>query len=74
MEDETAMSDIINVRLLAPGARVGLSGGATAEVVSNPGDGIWIVARYLSSPADPSLVGTEEMIFAQEVVVVQDAT
>jgi hypothetical protein len=68
------MSEIINVRQLAPGVRVGLSGGATAEIVSNPGDGIWIVARYLSSPDDVSLVGTEEMIFAQEVVAIHDAT
>lgn len=64
------MSEIINVRMLAPGTKIDLSGGATAEIVSNPGDGIWIVARYLAAPEDPALVGTEQMIFAQDVVAV----
>jgi hypothetical protein len=59
---------MINVRFLEPGARVALADGSTVEIVSNPKDGIWVVARYLTSPRDPSLVGTEEMIFAQDVV------
>ena len=62
------MSAIINVRLLEPGTRVALSDGSTVEVVSNPKDGIWLFARYLASPRDASLVGTEEMVFAQDVV------
>jgi hypothetical protein len=62
------MSEIINLRLLQPGTTISLSDGATAEVVSNPMDGVWVFARYLSSPNDSSLVGTEEMIFAQNVV------
>jgi len=62
------VSEIINVRLLAPGTKIGLSDGATAEVVSNPMDGVWVFARYLSSPGDASQVGTEEMVFAQDVV------
>ncbi|MGH8056949.1 MAG: hypothetical protein ACREOH_06875 [Candidatus Entotheonellia bacterium] len=62
------MSEIINVRLLAVGTKIGLSDGATAEVVSNPLDGVWVFARYLSSPSDASQVGTEEMVFAQDVV------
>ena len=37
-------------------------------MVSNPLDGVWVFARYLSSPNDSSMVGTEEMIFAQNVV------
>jgi hypothetical protein len=63
-----AMSGIINLRLLEPGTTISLSDGSTAEVVSNPMDGVWVFARYLSSPSDSSLVGTEEMIFAQNVV------
>ena len=59
---------MINVRLLEPGTRVALCDGSTVKVVSNPKDGIWVFARYLSSPRDASLVGTEEMIFAQDVV------
>ena len=62
------MSSVINLRLLEPGARIGLSDGSTAEVVTNPMDGVWIFARYLSSPNDPSLEGSEEMVFAADVV------
>ena len=64
------MSSIINLRLLEPGAKIGLSDGSTAEVVSNPMDGVWVFARYLSSPNDPSLTGSEDMIFAADVVEV----
>ena len=62
------MSGPINVRDLAPGTSVVLAGGAEAEIVDNPRDGVWLFARYLSSPRDPTLVGQEEMIFAQDVV------
>ncbi len=66
------MDKVINLRLLEPGARIGLSDGATAEVVSNPLDGVWVFARYLSSPDDPSQVGTEDMVFAQDIVEILD--
>jgi len=62
------MTEPINVRLLEPGIRVVLEGGATAEIVSNPLDGVWVFARYLTSPDDPGSVGSEEMIFAQDIV------
>ncbi len=64
------MSEMINLRLLEPGTRIGLSDGSTAEVVSNPLDGVWVFARYLSSPSDASVVGTEAMVFAQDIVEV----
>ena len=64
------MSDVINLRLLQPGTKIGLSDGSVAEVVSNPLDGVWVFACYLSSPSDATLVGTEEMIFAQDIVEV----
>jgi hypothetical protein len=64
------MREVINLRLLEPGTKIGLSDGSTAEVVSNPLDGVWVFARYLSSAGDSSLVGTEDMIFAQDVVEV----
>ena len=64
---------MINVRLLEPGTRMALADGSTVEVVSNPKDGIWVFARYLSAPRDASLVGTEEMIFAQDVVEITAA-
>jgi len=67
------MSDPINIRALPPGARVVTGDGAVAEVVSNPGDGVWLFARWLEAPRDPALVGQEEMIFAQDVVEVRPA-
>ena len=65
------MADPINVRNLVPGTRIALADGAEAEIVSNPADGVWLFARYLSSPRDPALVGQEEMIFAQDVVEIR---
>ena len=65
------MSGVINVRDLAVGARLMLTSGAEVEIVSNPRDGVWLFARYLSSPDDPALAGVEEMIFAQDVVEVR---
>ena len=62
------MSEPINIRLLGPGTRVVLEDGAVAEIVSNPLDGVWVFARYLTSPGDPGRVGSEEMIFAQDIV------
>ena len=65
------MSDPINIRDLGIGIRVVLMSGAEAEIVDNPKDGVWLFARYLSSPGDPGLVGQEEMIFAQDVVKIR---
>jgi len=62
------MSGIVNVRDLAVGTRVKLANGAEAEIASNPRDGVWLFARYLSAADDPALVGQEDMIFAQDVV------
>ena len=62
------MSSVINIRLLEPGARIGLSDGSSAEAVSNPMDGVWVFVRFISSPNDPSLEGTEDMVFAADVV------
>jgi hypothetical protein len=60
----------VNVRDLAAGTSIVLVDGTEAEIVDNPGDGVWLFARYLSSPRDPTLVGQEEMVFAQDVVAV----
>lgn len=64
------MSAPINIRDLAPGTSVVLVNGAEAEIVDNPRDGMWLLARYLSSPRDATLVGQEDMIFAQDVLAV----
>jgi hypothetical protein len=66
------MSEPINIRLLGPGTRIVLDDGATAEIVSNPLDGVWVFARYLTSTEDPARVGSEEMIFAQDIVEVRE--
>jgi hypothetical protein len=66
------MSELVNTRLLAPGTKIALVDGAVAEVVSNPLDGVWVFARYLSSPTDPAMVGSEEMIFAQDIVEIRE--
>ena len=65
------MSDPVNIRDLAVGTRVMLGSGAEVEIVANPKDGVWLFARYLASADDPEVVGTEEMIFAQDVVEVR---
>ena len=62
------MSEVINIRLIEPGSKVRLADGSTGEVVTNFQDGVWISVNYLSSPNDPSLEGTEEMVFAQDIV------
>ena len=62
---------VINLRHLQPGMTIGLADGSTVEVVSNPLDGIWVFGRYVSSPRDAALVGTEEMIFAQDIVEIR---
>ena len=58
---------MINLRLLEPETKIALSDSVTAEVVSNVMDAVWVFARYLSSPSDDPLVGTEEMVFAQDI-------
>jgi hypothetical protein len=66
------MSEAINIRQLAPGTKIALADGSLAEIVSNPADGVWVFARYLSVPGDPALVGGEEMIFAQDIVEIRE--
>jgi hypothetical protein len=64
------MSEIVNIRLLEPGTKIRLSNAATGEVVTNFNDGVWVTVRFLTSPDDPSLEGTEDMVFAQDVMEV----
>ena len=68
------MSELVNTRELTPGMQIVLVDGAVAEIVSNPLDGVWVFARYLSSPVDPAIVGNEEMIFAQDIAAVRSST
>lgn len=54
---------------LEPGdlVRVG-EGRAVAEVVQATEDGRWILVRYIESPEDRHLVGTERLCSEDEVI------
>lgn len=66
------MADVVNLIGIEEGATISTIHGATAEVVNNPKDGVWVFAKYLTSPDDPDLVGTEDMIFAQDIAEILD--
>ena len=55
------------VRDMAEGTKLKLSDGSTVEILSNANDGGWVFARYIESPSDPSLVGTEDWVFFGDV-------
>ena len=64
------MAEVVNLITVAEGATISTIHGATAEVVNNPRDGVWLFVKYLTSPQDPELVGTEDMVFAQDIAEV----
>lgn len=66
------MSQLLNLIELVPGQQLELAGGALAEVVENPLDGMWVFCRYLSHPGNPALVdGEEHPVFAGDVIAVK---
>lgn len=64
------MADIVNLITIEEGSKIATLNGATAEVVNNPKDGVWVFVKYLTSPEEPDLVGTEDMVFAQDIAEV----
>ncbi len=64
------MADIVNLISIEEGATISTITGATAQVISNPKDGVWVFVKYITSPEDPDLVGTEDMVFAQDIAEV----
>ena len=62
------VNNTVIIRNLPVGQKVKLRDGAIAEVTANPQDGGWIFIKFVESPDDPSLVGTEDMAFATDVV------
>ena len=64
------MAEVVNLITLDEGTKLATTAGATVEVVENPKDGVWVFAKYVTCPDDPSLVGTEDMFFAQDIVEV----
>jgi hypothetical protein len=69
-EDLMNINDTVILRNLPVGTKVSIRGGAVAEVTANPQDGGWIYVKFLESPADPSKVGEEELVFCTEVLSV----
>lgn len=65
-----SQTEPVLVQNLEPGQKIRIAGGATAEVVSNPRDGLWVFVSYLTSPENPSQVGTEDMVFANDILEV----
>ena len=64
------MAEIVNLITLEEGAKLATTAGATVELVENPKDGVWVFAKYVTCPDDPSLVGSEDMFFAQDIIEV----
>jgi hypothetical protein len=60
--------EYVDVRTVKPGTRLKLADDSEIEVTQNPEGGYWVLARYLSSPSEPSREGKEEMIFWGDIV------
>jgi hypothetical protein len=58
----------MNLSDLEPGDQVRMAEGIVAEVIRPTEDGRWILVRYVESPDDPGLVGTEDLCSEDEVV------
>lgn len=63
----------VNFRELQAGQRIVLRNQAVVEVVENLGDGIWVKGRFMESPVDPSLVGSEDLCFCEDVLRLAEA-
>ena len=59
---------LVSLQKLEPGQQVKLRGDGTGEITSNDRDGYWVTIRYLTCPEEPSKVGTEEMVYADDVL------
>ena len=63
----------VNLFELKPGQRILMKNRSVAEVVENLDDGIWVQGRFLESPNDPSIVGTEDLCYCEEVLKVLES-
>ena len=61
---------MIAIQHLEPGTRLKLKSGATVEIVENPRDGVWLVARTIGS--DGRAADAAELVHADEVVDVSE--
>ena len=64
------MAEVVNLITLVEGSKIATASGATVEIVENPKDGVWVFGKYVINPEDPSLVGTEDMFFAADIIEV----
>ena len=55
------------VRDMPEGTKLRLANNAVVEIVTNAGDGGWVLGRYLEHPTDPDIVGTEDWVFFGDV-------
>lgn len=62
----------VNLRDVKPGQRILMKNQSLVEVVENLGDGIWVKGRFLEAPQDPSVVGTEDLCYCEEILKVLD--
>ena len=67
-EDLINVNNTVILTNLPVGQQMKLRDGSVAEVTANPRDGGWVRARFTESTTNPALVGTEEMVFATDVV------
>lgn len=63
----------VNLLDVKPGQRIVMKNQSVAEVVENLGDGIWVKGRFLQAPQDPSIVGSEDLCYCEEILKVLDA-
>ena len=54
-------------RMLPEGVKITLLNGSTGEVIANPGDGGFVLVKWLEHTQDPSKAGEEEYVFFNEV-------
>jgi hypothetical protein len=71
-DDLINVNNTVIVTNLPEGQRIKLRDGSLVEVTANPRDGAWLFIKFIESPEDPSLVGTEDMVFATDVVGLGD--
>ena len=72
-EDLINVNNTVILTNLPVGQRIKLRVGAVAEVVANPRDGGWVRAKILEPAAGSPPAGTEEMVFATDVVGVVES-
>lgn len=58
----------LDLLAIEEGSILELAGHATAQVVDNPRDGMWILLKFISVPEEPELEGTEELVFWADIV------